>query len=203
MSGLEASKDYKYMDFPQDHRYLNRLFASFVEVFRHPLYVALAGAIALSLLLATIWLANIGFVRFTVGTEIFTTSAKVKILWSSLRIFQTGFTPFSQIIAIIIALLSGINIALLAFYFRKRVALQSAAGTSLLGIVIGFLGVGCTACGSVILSSLFGLTATAGFIGLFPLKGAEIGLFSILILAISIGIVAQKIQVPLACRIEK
>lgn len=57
---------------------------------------------------------------------------------------------------------------------------------------VGLLGIGCDACGLVILSSIFGLSATAGFIGILSLAGLEFGLLGIIILTISIYLVAKK-----------
>ena len=71
-----------------------------------------------------------------------------------------------------------------------------------IGIIVGFLGVGCASCGSLILSSIFGLSVTASFIGFLPFKGLELGILGIVILLISIYLVAKKIQDPLMCKIN-
>ena len=96
----------------------------------------------------------------------------------------------------------GINITLLVYYMKRTFALQKEIGTSALGMVAGFLGVGCASCGSALLSSFIGLSAATGFIGILPLKGLEFSLLSIVIISISIYVVARNIQVPPACRVK-
>ena len=80
--------------------------------------------------------------------------------------------------------------------------IEKAAGSSLFGTFVGILGVGCTACGSVIISSIFGLGATAGFIGLFPLKGSEFGILGMTILLWANYSLAKKIHQPIACSLK-
>jgi len=153
-------------------------------------------------MLITILLPNYELILYTIKSNVFETSDKIKILYSSLGSFSTNFTLYSQVTSIIIALLAGINITLLVHYFRKRMALQKAAGTSMVGLVAGFLGIGCSACGSVVLSTIFGIGATSAVIGFLPFKGAEIGIFSILILGGSILFVANSFNKPIACKIK-
>ena len=70
------------------------------------------------------------------------------------------------------------------------------------GIIAGFIGVGCAACGSVILSSIFGIGATAGFIGFLPLKGQEFSLLAVGILGFSNFMISKKILDPAICKID-
>ncbi|MBI1984556.1 MAG: hypothetical protein HYS60_00380, partial [Candidatus Wildermuthbacteria bacterium] len=98
------------------------------------------------------------------------------------------------------ALLFAVNIVLVVFYFRRRAKLQQAAGLSFAGALSGLLGIGCAACGSVILSSVFGIGATASFLSVLPLKGQELGILSVIILSASIYLVYRKINDPLICK---
>lgn len=172
------------------------------EMFRKPGYIILAIAVAGLIILISIWLQNRVFLNYVFSSELFSLGSKLKILWASLGSFNTVFTTTSQILIICLALLSGVNISLLILYFKKRAKILKMAGVSGLGLIIGFLGIGCVACGSVILSSIFGLTATAGFIGLLPLRGLEFGLIGIIILCTSIYLVAKKIDQPPICEVK-
>ena len=106
---------------------------------------------------------------------------------------------FRSIVVIFLALLSGINISLLIFYLKNKARALKIAGISGLGLAIGLLGIGCGACGSLILSSIFGLSFAVGFIGLLPLKGLEFGLLGIIILIISIYLITKKISSSGVC----
>jgi len=79
--------------------------------------------------------------------------------------------------------------------------MERSAGTSLVGMITGLLGVGCASCGSVILSSVFGVGATAGFIGVLPLRGSEFGLLGVALLLWANYSIALKVQQPLICSV--
>lgn len=81
--------------------------------------------------------------------------------------------------------------------------MSRAAGTGLVGIIVGFLGVGCSACGSLILSSLFGLAGAAVVVKILPFNGYEIGFVSIVLLAVSIYLLVAHLQNPFICQINK
>ena len=176
---------------------------TFIHVFTNWRYFLLSVFIFFTVLLFSIWLPNINFIRHTTFSQSLTFDQKRGILISSLGAFQTNFTAFSQILTIIVAVLFAINFSIVVYYFIQRVSLYKASGMSLVGIVIGLLGVGCASCGSVLLSSIFGFGVTASFLGVFPLKGKEFGLLSIVILSISTYLVAKKIQDPLFCNIPR
>ncbi len=175
---------------------------SLLEVFSNFWYWCIMLIVSASVLLFAIWLPNLSFIRSTIVSNIYTLQQKFSLLISSLGALQTNFTTLSETLTIIVALLFGLNIALLIYYLKKRIRLQRSSGLGVIGIISGLIGVGCASCGSVILSSIFGLGATAGFIGVLPLKGQEFGLLSIAIILFSIFLLAKKIQDPNSCKIK-
>lgn len=176
---------------------------AFTQVFTNWRYLLLSALIFFAVLLLSIWLPNLNFIRHTTFSESLTLEQKRGILISSLGAYQTNFTLFSQILTMTVAALFAINISLIVFYFARRISINRASGMSIFAIISGFLGVGCASCGSVILSSIFGLGTTASFLRFLPLKGKEFGLLSIIILSISTYLVAKKIQDPLFCDIPR
>lgn len=172
------------------------------EVFQKPRYIALALVSAAAIGVGIIWLSGHQLIRFTLTSDIFSWSAKLKILWTSLGLYATNFTLASQIMIVLVALMSGINIAMLIFYFKRRMAVSGAAGASGFGLVVGTLGVGCSACGSVILSSLIGITSASALVSALPLGGAEFGIASIALIWLSTHWIAKKIQAPEICAIK-
>lgn len=163
-------------------------------------YVILVLFISFPLFLFAIWLPNFSFVKEVITSQYFSVSEKVSILLSSLRAFQTNFQPLGQIMLITVSLLFGLNMSLFIFYLKRRIKLQKEAGLSTSGIVAGMLGVSCASCGSFIISSLFGVSASVSFLGLLPFNGQEFAIISIVILGFSIVSMAKKIQEPLICK---
>ena len=151
-------------------------------VFRNPKYVIFAVSIALILLLIAAWLPNISLLKvaFTSSSISF-----LGLIRESPGYLISNNTATSVALIILVAVLAGINLALAIYYFAHR-ACRKRAPTGFAGAFIGMLGIGCTACGSIILSSIFGLGATASVIGVLPLKGAEFAVLGIIILLISI-----------------
>ena len=172
------------------------------KVFKRRRFIAIALASTASIGVSIIWLSGYQLIWFALTSDIFNRSAKLKILWTSLGSFTTNFTLASQIMIVLVALLSGINIAMLTFYFKRRMAVSGAAGASGFGLIIGTLGVGCSACGSVILSSLIGITSASALISVLPLHGVEFGLASIALIGLSTYWLAKKISSPEICEVK-
>jgi len=171
------------------------------EVFKKPSYISLAVVVSFLIFFVSIWLSNFGLLKLTLTSKIFSLSTKFKILYTSLESIRTNFTPLSGVLIVLLAIMVGINIAMLVYYFKKKSALEKTAGTSVFGIIAGFLGIGCASCGSVLITSLIGVGATAGILRFFPLAGAEFSILGVVIVAWSTYLVAQKIHSPLACDI--
>lgn len=178
------------------------IFQPFKLVFSKLSYITLAFFVALVILFVSIWLPSRHILIYFFTSGNFDLGDKMELIASSLDFFRLNFTFSSKIITIILSILAGINIAMLVYFIKKRLALRRAAGAGVLSILGGFLGIGCVSCGSVILSSIFGLTATASFIGVLPLKGLELGLLGILILLLSIYILARKIRNHVVCEVK-
>jgi len=170
------------------------------QVFSRIPYVVLSIIVFLGVLVLAIWLPNISFLAHTITSDIFTLSQKVGIISGSLEAIQTNFTPLSRVLTVLIALLFSINTSFFIFYVLRASQLSRSAGVGAPGFLLGLFGIGCASCGSVLLSSFFGIGATASFLGFLPLKGQEFGLLSIAILTISIFLLAKKIKDPLVCR---
>lgn len=176
--------------------------SSLKTVFSRPSYVILAVIVALVLLLVAIWLPNFSFLKHIADSDTYSLSDKFNIYRSSLGFLKTNFTTLTRTFTIIVVGLSGVNLAMLTYYIKNRIKLEKATGTGMLGTIAGLLGVGCTSCGSVIISSIIGIGASTSFLGLFPLKGAEFGILGTLIILFSIYLIAKKIQNPLVCKVK-
>ncbi len=167
--------------------------------FRQWRYALLALIVAAGLLLVTIWLPNLSFMWYLFTDSSFSWATRFGILGGSLTTLKLNSTPLSRTILFTLVVLAGMNVSMLAYYLKRRITMGRELGMSLFGTILGLIGVGCASCGSVVLSSIFGLSATAGFLTLLPLRGLEFGLISIMLLAISIALVSKKIINPLIC----
>lgn len=152
-----------------------------------------------AVLLFAIWLPNLTFLRHVAVSPDYALAQKVSLFFASLSALSTNFSTLSRTVTIIVAVLFAVNTVLTVFYFRRRAALQREAGLSVAGGLAGFLGIGCAACGSVILTSIFGIGATAAALNALPLRGQEFGLLSIAVLGASILLTVKKIDRQLVC----
>lgn len=181
----------------------NILICTFREVFRHSRYIAFALIFSAMIGVGIVWLSSYHLIRFALTSNFFDWSARLKILWTSIGVFATNFTFVSQIMIIAVAISAGVNIAILIFYFKRTMMVRRASGASALGLVMGTLGVGCSACGSVVLSSLFGITTASVLVSWLPLRGVEFGIASLALIWGSIYMFARKIQSPVICAVKK
>ena len=170
------------------------------EVFSRASYWLLALAVTGGMLTATIILMNYSLLKFISASELFDTAAKLRILAASSGSFRTRISTAEQIVTLITALLTGVNVSVLAYYLKRRVPLQRAMGVSALGILGSFLGIGCASCGSLLLVSILGLTAAGGLLRALPLRGMEFGVMSAFILIASLFFVVHKLESPLVCK---
>jgi hypothetical protein len=103
---------------------------------------------------------------------------------------------------VFLSALMGINVSLLVFFVRLRRAAPPTLDLSsgVIGFVVGLLGLGCAACGSIFTSALFA-TVGAGIFASLPFHGAELGVLASLLLLISIASLAHAINKPAVCPI--
>jgi len=99
--------------------------------------------------------------------------------------------------------LFGLNITFLIYYIKQRQKsgkVYAAKLTSVTGLISGLLGVGCAACGSVILTAIVGTAGATAFLVWLPFGGLEFALLSIVLLVFSIVYILKKIDSPLVCK---
>lgn len=67
------------------------------------------------------------------------------------------------------------------------------------GVLSALLGIGCVACGPLLVGGLFATIGAGGLLLMLPLHGAEFGFMAILLLAYAIYSLAKVITAPLVC----
>lgn len=174
------------------------MFYSFVVVFKNFKYILLALVISFIYLLVAILIPSYSIIKFFWGSSM----PIFNLIKLAIDFFISNSTNLTRTFVLIISILSGLNFSMLVFYLKKRISLQKNIGTGFLGMIAGILGIGCASCGSIILSSIFGLTAATNFLRVLPFNGLEFGIVGILLLLLSIYFLSTKIQNPLICKVD-
>lgn len=175
---------------------------AFLVVSSTPRYVLFAAVSAASLLVLSVYLSMGAFVPRLLVSDVYDAAGKATILIAALGNFRTNFSVASEIITIVIAVLGGFNVAMSVYIFRRRVASGVASGAGVVGTLAGMLGAGCSACGSVLLSSLLGTGATASVVGVLPFGGHAFGIIGILVLATASVIIAPNVVHAPVCSLR-
>jgi hypothetical protein len=176
---------------------------AFTEVFKNKSYLLLSGAVALVVFAFAVWFPNVRLL-FSLITDP-AVPVLVKI-WFPIRLLEsitTNFTALSASYTIVIAVLTGINIAFVIYILKRQKQQLSAAGltTGTFGILSGATGLGCAACGSLVVSSLLATAGGASLLTLLPLRGGEFGILGVILLGASTYFLAKHITKSPVCEI--
>lgn len=117
--------------------------------------------------------------------------ARLRILLELYPFVGTSFGTLQGLVLIAVATLAGLDVALATYHFREHGVGLREGSTSAAGIVLGFLGAGCAACGSAILLGLIGLFGVTTSLLFLPLDGLEFALLALVVLTLSIHWLAQ------------
>lgn len=175
------------------------------RVFRHGRYVLVAIGVALTAFSAALLLPHSKTLGQVWGSGTADLETKVSFFFSLYGTIESSFTTFSRSVLLLTVVLLGINMALLIFYIRRR---QEASGgktaqlASIGGVVSAVLGIGCAACGSVILTTILGLFGAGSLLLMLPFHGAEFGVLGIVLLLVSIGYLVKRINDPIVCPVK-
>jgi hypothetical protein len=176
----------------------------FKRVFSKGRYQALGAVIFVIALSVVVLLPNLSLITQILATETVGVVAKLQFVLSFYGSLATNFTWFSASYTLVLLLLFAVNICLFVFYIRraqrvtkktKRMHISGVAGA-----ISGALGIGCAACGSVILTAVATSLGATGLLLALPLHGGEFGLLGIVLLGASIRYLVHKINHPLVCR---
>jgi hypothetical protein len=77
----------------------------------------------------------------------------------------------------------------------------NAISTGFLGLMSGVIGMGCAACGSLLLTSFLSLAGASAVLTFLPFRGGEFGIVGVILLGFSIFTVSKQIQNPGVCKI--
>lgn len=182
------------------------MYTSFVRVFRSPHSWGLALTAALLVFLLATLASNVMLIWQFVVLSDASLVGKVKLLWYLADSITTNFSLLAASYTIAIALLSGVNIALFAYYVRTRRREEGSgirsAGVGIGGFISGLLGLGCAACGSALVLPILSVLGASGLFALLPLRGEEFGIIGTALLLFSAILLLRRIADPLVCPVE-
>ncbi|MCA9357507.1 hypothetical protein H6784_00085 [Candidatus Nomurabacteria bacterium] len=177
----------------------------FKRVFCNARYTQLAIVVTFIVLSVAILLPSRDIVWQVFSSKLLNVGDKFSFLGSLYGLIASNFTIYSAVFMVVSSVLLGINIALLVYYVRRRQVgshSRAAEWNSLGGVVSAVLGVGCAACGSIILTSFLATFGAGGLLLWLPLHGAEFSLLGIVLLSISIFQLTKRINDPLICPVS-
>jgi hypothetical protein len=167
------------------------------QVFSIGWYVFLAATIASATFVLTTWLGNFELVWQIATSQWLPLVDKAKIMFALIGSIGTNFTVFSAACAIVIAVLFGLNMSVITYSFRERRLLVGQFGrtqtiASLSELASGIFGIGCAACGTLLLSPVLAFLGMGALVALLPFGGEEFGALSVGLLGLSFIISARK-----------
>jgi len=185
--------------------HLKNLRVAFAQVFAYPSYVALAAAVAILAFLLAVWFPNLGLIAQVFSASNAPLAATLGIALSLLGGIVTNFSLLSAGYTIAITVLFGLTTAMIAYLVKQRRI--AAAGQSIAigsgAVASGVLGVGCAACGSLIVGVVLPSLGAAGALAALPLNGEEFGILSVLLLFVSLLLVSKNIAESIACPVAR
>jgi len=182
-------------------RALGNVRAALGQVFVHPAYLLLAGALAAIAFLLAVWFPNLGLIAEVFASADAPLAAGFGFALSLLGGIVTNFSALAAAYTVAIAVLFGVTAAMTAYLLRQK-RLAAAGRNIALGtgaVASGVLGVGCAACGSLVLGAVFPSFAAAGALAVLPLQGEEFGILSVMLLFVSLLLVSRSIAGSVAC----
>ena len=179
------------------------LFQALKKVFQKPLYILLACITSLAVFAFAVWLPNISLIVSVMAHPEISFSQKLNLPFILLGSIVTNFTLLSASYTIAIAILFGVNLAMVVYFLKRKISevKRSGIATGFFGIASGVAGMGCTACGSFLLASILSVFGVAGMLAFLPLAGGEFGILGVILLGVSLYMTARHIQNPAVCKI--
>jgi uncharacterized membrane protein YdfJ with MMPL/SSD domain len=151
-----------------------------------PGYAALAAVAALVALSLFVLSLNVTLVQDLVIGGSLPLAGRLTILVEQYPFVGTSFGPLQGLLLYVVAVLTGIDVAMAIYHFREHGVSVREGSTSAVGVILGTLGAGCAACGSAILLGLLSLLGVSTSLLFLPLDGLEFALGALVVITLSI-----------------
>ncbi len=171
------------------------------KVFSNRSYIILASTIAIVVFALAVWLPNFKLIIIIATSSSVSFMEAIAVIFGLFLSIGTNFTIVSASYTITIAILFGINIALLKYYVLSRKGSFGGKGGAMGigGLISGVFGIGCAACGTFLLTSALALFGAAGAVAFLPFGGEEFGFLGVFLIGYATYWTAKKIEEPVVC----
>lgn len=170
---------------------------SLQHVFRTRRAWVLAATSFVIIALIIILVPNIAFVRDILATDILVGGQKLKTLVIFVASFGVNATGVSVFVTLVLGFLFSLYIVSSVYLWRRR---RRAGALGVVGAISGMFGVGCAACGSLLLSTVIASAGAAAFLAGLPLGGQEFAIIGIVLLCWALYINLKKVGEPMVCK---
>jgi hypothetical protein len=151
-----------------------------------PAYAAVAVLAAALSLTAFVTSLNVRFVTDVVVGGSLPLASRLTIMAELYPFVGTSFGPAQGTLLVVVALLTGLDVAMATYHFREHGLDLQQGGAGAAGVILGTLGAGCAACGSAVLLGLLSLLGVSTSLLFLPLDGLEFALGALVVLTLSI-----------------
>lgn len=151
-----------------------------------PSYGALGLAAAVAALTLFVGSLNVPLVADLVVGGTLPLAGRLRILLELYPFVGTSFGPVQGALLLLVAALTGVNVAVAVYHFREHGVSLRSGGTGAAGVVLGTLGAGCAACGSAVLLGLLGLFGVSTSLLFLPLDGLEFAVLALVVITLSL-----------------
>lgn len=162
-----------------------------------PLYLLLAIITSIIFYEIVYWFLNIGLVQFLFTSSALSLQHKINIIISSYTaIFAMPFSPL-LLLTFIVSVLQGASIAGLVFMIHRERVLNNDVTKSLGGAgiagVLSVLGLGCTACGTSLVTPLLAIFISSSTTALAEQIGIYSAIFAFIAALTTVYLVGRKL----------
>lgn len=166
-----------------DWRLMGRTARLVLSVPRYAALAVVSAVVALTLFVVSL---NVQLVADVVVGGPLPLENRATILLELYPFVGTSFGAVQGVLLLVVAALTGVDVAVAVYHFREHGVSLREGGTSAAGVLFGTLGAGCAACGSAILLGILSLFGAGSLVLLLPLEGLEFALVAVLVLLLSI-----------------
>lgn len=175
------------------------------RVFGNYWFVALSVFLGSTITIVTLLWANADLLVTVWQSNITSSSFKFSLTWQLLVGAPASMGNLATAVIILTASLIGVVTSMTWYAWRSKQAgreLQASFTSSGVGMLAALLGIGCIACGPLLVTSLLALVGGAGLLLVLPLHGAEFGYIALLLLGYAIYTLARVITAPAVCVVK-
>lgn len=177
------------------------IYQALKTVFSKPFYVVLASVVFFTT--STITLLWDNFSLLFGFSPIASRSESLHLALSLILGAPSNMGWLAVIVIVLTDILLGIVLAMVWYTWRhKRIHSWRTTAATTSGTIAAILGLGCIACGPLLLGSILAVFGASGILLLLPLHGAELSIFALGLLCYALYAIARVITAPAVCAVD-